>query len=137
MPVRVFSKDKVLRNIAPNIKTVDPHRRGPVSELFSALIQRETPLIFIWPMPLLKAIDWKGHEFGAKKKAELGSQHPSPSVKNLCNFETQIWLEIITARDAKSACFKGSQTSCTEVISGFFLPNFGRKRPHHVMDACC
>ena len=57
--------------------------------------------------------------------------------KTLCNFETQIWLEVITSCDAKSACFKGSQTSCTEINSGFFLPNFGRKRPHHVMDACC
>ena len=24
-------------------------------------------------------------------------------MKNLCNFETQIWLEIITSRDAKGA----------------------------------
>ena len=38
----------------------------------------------------------------------MGSQHPSPNVKNLCNFETQIWLEIITSRDAESTCFKGS-----------------------------
>ena len=67
----------------------------------------------------------------------VGSQHPSPNVKSLCNFETQIRLEIITSRDAKSACFKGSQTSCREIISGVFLPKFGRKGPHHVMDACC
>ena len=66
-----------------------------------------------------------------------GSQHSSPNAKNLCNFETQIWLEIITSRDAKSACFKGSQTSCTETIFFAFLPKFGRKRSHHVMDACC
>ena len=54
----------------------------------------------------------------------MGNQHPSPNhsnVQNLCNFETQIWLEIITSRDAKSVCFKGSQTSCTETISDFFL----------------
>ena len=144
--------------------------------------------------------------------------------KKLWNFETQIWLEIITSRDAKSACFKleedkrattnvqnglvsffllsfilfsyfwtktavkplnskkkswrknseklwksvkmcgklpksvkkcrddlpfsccplvflwfnkGSQTSCTELISCFFWPKFGRKRSHHVMDARC
>ena len=44
----------------------------------------------------------------------MGSQHPSPNVKNLWNLETQIWLEMITSRDAESACFKGSQTSCTE-----------------------
>ena len=33
------------------------------------------------------------------QKQELlgeGSQHPSPDVKTLCNFEAQIWLEIIT-----------------------------------------
>ena len=70
-------------------------------------------------------------------KPEMGSQHPSPNVKKLRKFETQIWLEIITSRDAKSACFKGSQTSCTELISCFFGPKFGRKRSHHVMDACC
>ena len=67
----------------------------------------------------------------------MGIQHPSPNVKNLCTFELQIWLEIITSRDAKSTCFKGSQTSCTEIFSGVFWPKFGRKRPHHVMDADC
>ena len=40
-------------------------------------------------------------------------QSVSPLVKTLCNFETQIWLEMITARDAKSACFKGSRTTCS------------------------
>ena len=69
--------------------------------------------------------------------ARMGSQHPSPNVKNLCTFELQIWLEIITSRDAKSTCFKGSQTSCTEIISGVFWPKFGRKRSHRVMDAAC
>ena len=54
----------------------------------------------------------------------MGSQHPSPNVKTLCNFETQIWLEIITSRDAKSACFKGSRTSCREIIFGHFLGKF-------------
>ena len=44
--------------------------------------------------------------------------------KKLWNFETQIWLEMITSRDAKSACFKGSQTSCTEIVSCIFLPKF-------------
>ena len=48
----------------------------------------------------------------------MGSQHPSPDVKSLCNFETQIWLEIITSRDGKSACFKGSRMSCREIIFG-------------------
>ena len=37
----------------------------------------------------------------------------------------------------QSACFKGFQTSCTEIISGVFLPKFGRKISHHVMDVCC
>ena len=35
----------------------------------------------------------------------LGSQHPSPNVKTLCNFEPQIWPEMITSRDAESTCF--------------------------------
>ena len=60
-----------------------------------------------------------------------------PMWKLFCNFETQIWLEIITSRDAKSACFKGSRTSCREIIFGIFWPNFGQKRSHHVMDASC
>ena len=67
----------------------------------------------------------------------MGSQHPSPNVKTFCKFEAQIWLEIITSRDAKSACFKGSRTSCREIIFGIFWPNFGQKRSHHVMDASC
>ena len=54
-----------------------------------------------------------------------------------CKFEPQIWLEIIISRDAESACFKGSRTSCREIIFGIFWPNFGRKRSHHVMDASC
>ena len=67
----------------------------------------------------------------------MGSQHPSPNAKTLCNFKPKIWLEIITSRDAKSACFKGSRTSCREIILGTFLPIFGQKRSHHVMDAFC
>ena len=42
----------------------------------------------------------------------LDSQHPSPNVKTPCNFEPKIWLKMITSRDVKSACFKGSKTSC-------------------------
>ena len=30
---------------------------------------------------------------------DRGSQHPSPNVKTLCNFELQIWPEMITSRD--------------------------------------
>ena len=67
----------------------------------------------------------------------MGSQHPSPNVKTFCNFEPQIWREIITSRDAESTCFKGSRTSCDVIILGNFWPNFGRKRSHHVMDASC
>ena len=58
-------------------------------------------------------------------------------MKTLCNFELQIWSEIITSRDAESTCFKGSRTSCDVIIWGFFGPNFGRKRSHHLMDASC
>ena len=67
----------------------------------------------------------------------MGSQHPSPNVKALCNFETLIWLEIITSRDAKSACFQGSRTSCREIMFGLFRANFGQKRSHHVMNVSC
>ena len=67
----------------------------------------------------------------------MGSQHPSPDVKTFCNFEPRIWLEIITSRDAQSACFKGSRTSCREIIFGIFWPKFGQKNSHHVMDASC
>ena len=76
---------------------------------------------------------------GADEKVPrpMGSQHPSPNVKTFCKFEPQIWLEIITSRIAKSACFKGSRTSCREIIFGFFWPNFGQERSHHVMDASC
>ena len=70
-----------------------------------------------------------------KQLNNMGSQHPSPNVKLFCKFEPQIWLEIITSRDAKSACFKGSRTSCREIVFGIFWPNFGQKRSHHVMDA--
>ena len=62
----------------------------------------------------------------------MGSQHPSPNVENLCNFEMQIQLEIITSRDAKSACFKGSQTSCPEISSGVFLGQSLARKDHIV-----
>ena len=41
-------------------------------------------------------------------------------MKTLRNFESQVWLEIITSRDAESACFKGSRTSCDVTIMAFF-----------------
>ena len=48
--------------------------------------------------------------------------------KILCEFEPQSWLEIITSRDAKSACFQGSQTSCTEIyFLAFFCQNLAEK----------
>ena len=47
----------------------------------------------------------------------MGSQHPSPDVRTLCNFELQIWPEIITSRDAESTCFKGSRTSCDVILA--------------------
>ena len=60
----------------------------------------------------------------------LGSQHPSPNVKTFCKFEPQIWLEIITSRDAKSACFKGSRTSCREIIFGIFWRQILARKDH-------
>ena len=67
----------------------------------------------------------------------LGSQHPSPNVKNFPGFQPQVWPEIITSRDAESTCFKGSRTSCDVIIFRNVWPNFGRKRSHHVVDASC
>ena len=67
----------------------------------------------------------------------MGSQHPSRNVKTLCNFEPNFWPETIASSDAKSACFKGSKTSCDVINLGIFLPNFCQKRSHHVMDASC
>ena len=58
----------------------------------------------------------------------MGSQHPSPNVKNPLRIRAANWLEMITSRDAKSTCFQGSQTSCAEIISGiFFCQNLAEK----------
>ena len=51
----------------------------------------------------------------------MRGQRPSPDVKTLCNFEALIWLETITSRDAQSACFKGSRTSCDVINVGVFF----------------
>ena len=68
----------------------------------------------------------------------MGSQHPLPDVKTLCNFEPQIWPEIITSRDAESTCFNGSRTSCDVMMFGFVLAQIlAGKKSHHVMDASC
>ena len=48
--------------------------------------------------------------------------------KTLCNSEPQVWPEIITARDAKSTCFKGSRTSCEAIIFDVFLDVFWPKK---------
>ena len=56
----------------------------------------------------------------------MGSLHPSPNVKSFCNFEPQIWPEMITSRDAKSACFKGSR-SCDVMNVAFFGRNLAEK----------
>ena len=91
---------------------------------------------FFWEEPSMDQCQYKV-KLWKNLLASMGNQHLSPNVKSLCTFEPQIWLEIITSREAKSTCFKGSQTSCTEIISGVFWPKFGRKRPHHVMNAAC
>ena len=70
-------------------------------------------------------------------QALMGSQHPSPDVTTLCNFEPEIWPETIISRDAESTCLKGPRTSCDVINVGIFWPNVGRKRSHHVMDASC
>ena len=57
----------------------------------------------------------------------VGSQHPSPNVTTLCNFEPQTWAEIITSCDADSTCFKGSRTSCDVIFFGDFEQIFGHE----------
>ena len=73
-----------------------------------------------------------GHN--GERRVYMGSQHPSPTLKTLNNFEPQIWPEMITSRDAESACFKGSRTSC-DVIDNGFLAEF---RPEKITsrDGC-
>ena len=51
-------------------------------------------------------------------------------VKTFCKFEPQIWLEIITSRDAKSACFKGSRTSCGEIMLLAFFGQILARKDH-------
>ena len=102
-------------------------------------VQHPSPHIDFSPPPLVLAEwrfeerDWQAVDRQWMNKhwqaaigdlAHMGSKHPSPNVKTFCNFEPQIWLEIITSRDAKSACFQGSKTSCREIIFGIFWPNF-------------
>ena len=67
------------------------------------------------------------------EKEEMGSQHPSPNLKTLCNFELQLWPETIISRDAESAGLEGSRTSCDVISFGTFGPKFGRKKSHHEM----
>ena len=62
----------------------------------------------------------------------VGNQHLSLNCRKiLCNFEPRLWLEIITSRDAQSACFKGSRTSCDVAIFWaffIFVPFCGPKK---------
>ena len=78
---------------------------------------------FLGPFPLDK---------NRRKNPRQNSKRNNPLRVQATN-----WLEIITSRDAQSACFQGSQASCTEIISGVFLPKFDRKISHHEMDASC
>ena len=73
-------------------------------------VRGEVPILFLWARGFFWffAYNWKLPAYPPFRNhyAIMGSQHPSPNVKTLCNFETQIWLEIIASRDAKSACWK-------------------------------
>ena len=92
---------------------------------------------FVWERDLSEIVKSTQTSNHRKRKTLVGSQHPSPNVKTLCNFEPNFWPETITSRDAESTCFKGSRTSCAVILFGAFGPNFGRKRSQHVMDASC
>ena len=50
----------------------------------------------------------------------LGNHHPSPNVRTLCNFESQIWPKITTSHDGKSTVSSGKTTSII-----FFRPKSG------------
>ena len=56
-----------------------------------------------------------------------GGPPPQRKISGLKSLGLGSFFESITSRDAKSACFQGSQTSCTEIISGFFLQNLAEK----------
>ena len=65
----------------------------------------------------------------SRNKGILGSQHPSPNVKNLRNFKTRIWLENYYIHVMpKVLVFKGSQTSCTEKKSCMFFAKIWPKK---------
>ena len=96
-----------------------------------SLARREATNFGLFPLCRFDLLKWGRANLGGV----LGSQHPSPNVKNFPRFEPQIWPEIITSRDAESTCFEGSRTSCDVINFRIFWPNFGRKRSHHVMDA--
>ena len=99
--------------VSPPTLTI-PQKRGPYSQFrlkVSILLEiinlrlvarkcqsrREILIVFIFgPSGLYQTI--------------MGSQHPSPNVKTLCNFKPNFRTEIITSRAAKNSCFKGSRT---------------------------
>ena len=56
----------------------------------------------------------------------------SPNVRTFCNFEPQIWLEMITSRDVPKVLVLKAQI---RLVMRSFLAFFDRKRSHHVMDA--
>ena len=87
------------------------HRRSPGSWSVSGL----RPLCY---RPFQKAIS----ELFIRQVPVWAASIRHLMSKTFCKFEPQIWLEIITSRDAKSACFKGSRTSCREIIFGIFWP---------------
>ena len=57
------------------------------------------------------------------------------NVKNPLRIRAVNWLEILTSRDAKSTCFKAPGRHVQKSFLYIFWPKFGRKIPHHVMDA--
>ena len=62
--------------------------------------------------PHFGAISLLNYTENLERRGEMGRQHPSLDVKRRLQFRPEFWLEIITSRDAKSACFQGSTTSC-------------------------
>ena len=52
---------------------------------------------------------------------------------SFCNFsDLKIWLEVITSRDAKSACFKGSRISFSVIIFGHFFGQVLPQKDHNM-----
>ena len=100
----------------PTAKTRKSQHKN--SLLLGRAIHELMPVWILWnPISFL-------NPFLCSVENSLGSQHPSPNVKTLCNFEPQIWPEIITSRDAESTCLKVQRRHLMWQFGAFFCGRF-------------